>query len=53
MAAHLTQQENEALRALNKLIEQGWEYPDAQYKVSREKGINYEALQELYDSQFD
>ncbi len=50
--SHLTDQENKALALMNKLIGEGWEYPDAQYKVSRDVGLSYEAVQELYDAQF-
>lgn len=50
--AHLTEQEARAVKLMNKLISEGWEYPDAQYKVSRETGLTYEQVQELYDEQF-
>lgn len=51
--SHLTPEEQRALRLMNKLIEQGYEYPDAEWKVSRETGFSCEAIQELYDSQYD
>lgn len=51
--SHLTNQENEALEMMNELIGKDWEYPDALYKVSRDVGIPYEELQELYDSQYE
>ena len=48
--ANLTTQELDALQELNRLIAAGVEYPDAQFRVSQQYGVDYETLQELYDS---
>lgn len=51
--SHLTDIEQAALRLMNRLIYEGWEYPDAEWKVSRKTGLSCEAIRELYDSQYD
>jgi hypothetical protein len=42
-----------ALDRLNTLIDGGWEFPDAAAKVAVEEGVDYRALVEAYDSQFN
>jgi hypothetical protein len=51
--SHLTPDEQRVLRRMNALIYQGWEYPDAEWKVSRETGFSCSTIRELYDSQYD
>jgi hypothetical protein len=51
--SHLTPNEQRVLRLMNRLISQGWEYPEAEWAVSRETGFSCSAIRELYDSQFD
>lgn len=41
-----------ALRALNKSIKAGGEFPQAQYQISTGYGVSYEELQAQYDAQF-
>lgn len=41
-----------ALERLNDLIDGGWEFPDAAYKVAREEDVNYGLLVQAYDAQF-
>lgn len=41
-----------ALQYLNSLIEQGIDYPDAQYKASAKYNLDADALQQTYDDQF-
>ena len=48
--ANLTTQELDALQELNRLIAAGVEYPDAQFRVSQQYGVDYETLQELFDA---
>lgn len=42
-----------ALDRLNTLIDGGWDFANAAAKVATEEGVNYEALVEAYDNQFN
>jgi hypothetical protein len=42
----------QALQYLNQLIEQGMDYPDAQYKAATRHSVDADALQQAYDDQF-
>ena len=41
-----------ALARMNALIDQGYEYPDAQYKAAAECGVSHEDLGFAYDEQY-
>lgn len=43
---------NSALKQLNKLVEDGMEFPDAESKVARKTGFMVEELRAAYDNQF-
>jgi hypothetical protein len=40
-----------ALDYLKKLISEGWEYPDAEFKAARKFGISADDLRDDYDRQ--
>jgi hypothetical protein len=40
-----------ALSALNTLIDQGWEFPDALFKTTESFAVSRAALTEAYDAQ--
>ena len=46
------QRQARALRRVNALIDQGYEYPEAQYKAAAECGVSYEDLGFAYDEQY-
>jgi len=41
-----------AVIALHKLIKSGWEYPDAEYKISGKYGVTGSSLRRMYDAHF-
>lgn len=51
MLASMTSKEENALNDLLSWIEDGREYPDAEWKVCRHHGIKVDRLRGLYDSQ--
>lgn len=39
-----------ALEALLELIRNGWEYPDAEWKISQRFKVSHDELREAYDA---
>ena len=42
-----------ALERLNELIDGEWEFPDACARIALEESVDYDALRDAYDNQFD
>ena len=43
----------DAVVLMNRLTDEGMEYPDALYRASQDTLVPYQALQQAYDAQFE